>query len=224
MHARECLGTFLYYIDVSVSKFECFLGKCLQAYIISHTATKYWHNLRPAMSLLVDGTTIENIKFKEQIDDKSTDENSTDQSEKEHSENSDVPKSAISTVELSVKGNELSEYLEKERGNNSYSSEKSQQGSELSTDSPKSPQNTHSVEENDQGSVLSQMMSYSDGGLSTENQSVCEQSIENQSVSGQSTENQSESEQSMESKSADVLSVENQPESDQSAENQSEGL
>ncbi|WAQ98221.1 NBEA-like protein [Mya arenaria] len=69
------------------------------------SAAKYWHNLRPSMSLLVDGTTIENIKYAQFLDGKNDDDKSVHSNENsKETEGTNVvtpkPKPAIATVQL----------------------------------------------------------------------------------------------------------------------------
>lgn len=129
------------------------------------------------MSLLVDGTTIENVKQnqadskkenKDKPDVKST-EKSSAKSLTEKSDNSDatVTMPTVSTVELSVKGNDLTKLIEK---TDTGEKEEEQQGSELSDDDcGKNSTNTPPVVENDQGSELSQSSDSTEDSESTGN-------------------------------------------------------
>ncbi|XP_060594313.1 neurobeachin-like isoform X2 [Ruditapes philippinarum] len=183
----------------------------------NHTpsAAKYWHNLRPTMSLLVDGTTIENIKQNEgEGTETKTDEQPKGGVEREQTDSKKLPKATVSTVELAVTGNELAVYLEKERELSSDSSDKSEKLSEASENSPKSTPTKPTIEDADQGSVLSRMISGSESGQSGEVKSLEIHSVENQSESNQSEGSHSEGNQSEGNQSEHK-----QPESDQSSVN-----
>jgi len=65
-------------------------------------AAKYWHNLRPSMSLLVDGTTIENVTYPHSASIRLTKPKSTDGKEMnpDSGDAENKPKPTIATVEL----------------------------------------------------------------------------------------------------------------------------
>lgn len=184
------------------------------------------------MSLLVDGTTIENIKQNDSKDSETkTDEHSKGHVEIEQTDPKKLPKASVSTVELAVTGSELAAYLEKERELNSDSSDKSEKISEVSEDSPKCTPKKSQVECADQGSVLSQVSGSesipSGEDKSVENQSDSFLSEDKQQGSNQSSENKKKCNQSTQDSQEEIKLAEDQSnlaENKSETESQTEGF